>query len=152
MDTVLVVEDEPDERNALTHLLRIRGYSVESAANGEEALDVLRRLEPPPSLVLLDLNMPVMDGRALLSHMAADDQLRSIDVIVTSAAAMPGDVVAPLATAILAKPIRPTSLLDLVATTLRHQHARASTDAETEGVVQPVEEADTERLARRGTT
>jgi CheY-like chemotaxis protein len=148
METVLVVEDEQDERNALTHLLRGRGYAVESAANGEEALDVLRRLEPPPALVLLDLNMPVMDGRALLSYLATDERLRAIDVIVTSAATMPGDAVARPTTAFLAKPIRPSSLLDLVAATMQHRHGRAGDDSRADGVVQAVREVDTQKLAR----
>jgi CheY-like chemotaxis protein len=147
MDTILVVEDEPDERNALTHLLRGRGYAVESAANGREALDILRHRQSPPSLVLLDLNMPVMDGRALMSYMATDERLRLIDVIVTSAAGMPGDVAAPLTTAFLAKPIRPSSLLELVATTLQHQHVDANAETSAPGVVQAVDDVDTQKMA-----
>jgi FixJ family two-component response regulator len=98
--------------------------------------------------VLLDLNMPVMDGRALLSYLATDERLRAIDVIVTSAATMPGDAVARPTTAFLAKPIRPSSLLDLVAATMQHRHGRAGDDSRADGVVQPVDEVDTQKLAR----
>src|SRR5207244_10672732 len=59
--TVLVVEDDFDLRDALVPILEYEGHRVVSAANGKEALERLQTM-PPPSLILLDLMMPVMDG------------------------------------------------------------------------------------------
>jgi two-component system KDP operon response regulator KdpE len=57
---ILVVDDEAQIRTALARALDARGYEVESAADGQEALD--RAATQPPDLVVLDLNMPVMGG------------------------------------------------------------------------------------------
>ncbi len=58
--TVLIVDDEPNIRGFLRMALEDEGFSVETAANGKEALDKVRRR--PPDAVLLDLLMPVLDG------------------------------------------------------------------------------------------
>jgi CheY-like chemotaxis protein len=142
-ETILVVEDERDEREALGRLLRGRGYRVESAGNGQEALDALAAMETPPALVLLDLNMPVMDGRGLLRRMATDDALRSVPVIVTSASRVPVDADDSTAVAFLAKPLSPRTLLELVASTVAR---RAVVPAEPPDVVTESEPSDTQRL------
>ena len=59
---VLVIDDDADIRGALVGALEDEGYRAMSAANGLEALEVLRILPTPPSVILLDLMMPVMDG------------------------------------------------------------------------------------------
>ena len=79
---VLLVDDDVDERDAITLLLELEGADVTVAGNGEEAFDVLRA-DPLRCLILLDLQMPVMDGwefrrRQLLSSMAG------IPVVVVS--------------------------------------------------------------------
>jgi len=80
---VLVVEDDPDMRNALRETLQHAGYKVAEAANGAEALEYLHR-EAPPFLVIMDLEMPVMDGWAFLTERNRDRNLRSFPVIVVS--------------------------------------------------------------------
>jgi CheY-like chemotaxis protein len=80
---VLVVEDERDAREALVHYLRIFGYGPVGAANGLEALEVLRA-GARPSLILLDLVMPEMDGWELLRELERDPELRQIPVAVTT--------------------------------------------------------------------
>jgi CheY-like chemotaxis protein len=57
---ILVVDDDDAIRQAVSEILDLEGYSVETATNGAEALDVIAR--GTPSLVLLDMRMPVMDG------------------------------------------------------------------------------------------
>jgi CheY-like chemotaxis protein len=79
---VLLVDDDEDDRDAITLLLELEGADVTVAGNGEEAFDVLRA-DPLRCLILLDLQMPVMDGwefrrRQLLSSMAG------IPVVVVS--------------------------------------------------------------------
>src|SRR5262249_61831819 len=58
---ILIVEDDAATRDALTLVLSDEGYAVSSAANGREAIDLLRQGDAP-DLILLDLMMPVMDG------------------------------------------------------------------------------------------
>src|SRR5438128_513477 len=60
--TVLLVEDDFDLRDALVPILEYDGHRVVSAANGKEALDRLHAMPAAPSLILLDLMMPVMGG------------------------------------------------------------------------------------------
>jgi len=59
---ILVVEDELSQREALAEVLSRLGYEVRCAANGSEALELMRHSESLPGLILLDLMMPVMDG------------------------------------------------------------------------------------------
>ena len=81
--TILVVEDDEAIRMGLKHLLQFEGYRVETAWNGQDAMAQLK--SKIPSLILLDLIMPVMDGWEVLSALAADEKLAKIPVIVTSA-------------------------------------------------------------------
>ncbi len=63
--TILIVDDEPNIRGFLRLALEDAGFSVDTATNGKEALEKLRRR--PPDAVLLDLLMPVMDGWSFLA-------------------------------------------------------------------------------------
>jgi CheY-like chemotaxis protein len=84
--SVLLVEDEPDVRQSLREIIEEEGYRVADVADGRQALEYLRAHEPP-TVVLLDLMMPVMDGWQVLRAMRADAALARIPVIVISAAA-----------------------------------------------------------------
>ena len=64
---VLVVDDELNQRSALSQMLALWGYKTETAANGREALDLLAEFDA--DAVITDLNMPVMDGRQLLEEL-----------------------------------------------------------------------------------
>jgi CheY-like chemotaxis protein len=81
---VLIVEDDIDIRDALSQILEEEGYSVSTAANGQEALDLLRS-GPPPRLILLDLMMPVMNGWQFRAAQREDPALAAIPVVVISA-------------------------------------------------------------------
>jgi len=81
---ILLVEDDLDVREALADTLEDRGFEVITAANGLEALDLLRRVEAP-SLVLLDLMMPVMDGYEFLEAQRRDPILAAIPVAIVTA-------------------------------------------------------------------
>ncbi len=114
MPPVLVVDDEIDIRQALAELLAGEGYQVVSAANGAEALVVARAFHP--SLVLLDLMMPGMDGWEFRAAQKHDPALSEIPVVVLSAL---GRVPSIDADGFLQKPF---GLADLLAQ-VRH-HAR----------------------------
>ncbi len=80
---LLVVDDNPTNRNVLSRRLERQGYAVEEAANGEAALD--RIATEPFDVVLLDIVMPVMDGFEVLQRMRRDKRMRTIPVVVISA-------------------------------------------------------------------
>ena len=82
--SILIVEDDSDLREALSEVLRDEGYTVEMAADGREALDHLRR-QSRPSLILLDLTMPVMNGWQFRDEQRQDPDLSGIPVVVLSA-------------------------------------------------------------------
>ena len=83
-NSILLVEDDDLTRDALTTLLGAAGYRVIAAANGREALDRLGD-DKTPSLILLDLSMPVMDGRTFRKHQLQSPSLASIPVLLLSA-------------------------------------------------------------------
>ncbi len=80
----MVVEDDVETRELIAEVLRDDGYDVQTAANGAEALATLRT-RTLPSLILLDLMMPVMSGWQFLDERAADQSLARIPVLVLSA-------------------------------------------------------------------
>lgn len=80
---VLVVDDDADILNIVEEILSLEGYNVETAANGKEALDQVRRSRP--GLILLDMRMPVMDGWQFASRLRNQYDKR-IPVVVMSAA------------------------------------------------------------------
>lgn len=83
--SVLVVEDDSDVLESICETLRLAGFSVVAAINGQEALTNLRRHAEQTSIVLLDLMMPVMNGWQFLEEKKRDPRLASIPVVVLSA-------------------------------------------------------------------
>lgn len=110
--SVLVVDDDVDLRMTLTAILEEAGYPVRAAANGREALDVLRG-SSSRWIVLLDLSMPVMDGFAVLDELGRDRSLPAAHVIVmtggTTRSGRLGHV------ELLEKPLDPAGLLERLA-------------------------------------
>lgn len=82
---ILVVDDDYAIRIMLTEVLEDAGYQVMSAENGSQALALLRESPTPPSVILLDLMMPVMNGWVFCVEQQADAQLAPIPVVVLSA-------------------------------------------------------------------
>jgi CheY-like chemotaxis protein len=79
-----VVEDDDGLRETVAELLEARGFEVRAAEHGAIALALLEQ-EPPPSVILLDLMMPVMDGYMFLDERRKDPVLVSIPVAVITA-------------------------------------------------------------------
>jgi CheY-like chemotaxis protein len=82
---VLLVDDDVAIREALAEALVEEGFTVHAARHGREALDWLQQNGDRPCVVLLDLMMPVMDGRTFLAIRGADPSLSKVPVIVVSA-------------------------------------------------------------------
>ena len=78
--TVLVVDDDAEIREVAELVLKGGGYVVKTASNGVEALDAARAVTP--DLVLLDVNMPEMDGWEVLRSIKADAVLRKLPVVM----------------------------------------------------------------------
>jgi len=121
---VLLVEDSRDDAELTLHALqaaKIRNR-VHVAWDGAEALDFLfRRGEysdaPTPDLILLDLNLPKVDGREVLAQIKSDDRLASIPVIVVTTSQVEEDIAKSYrlhANAYVTKPIDPTVFLRAV--------------------------------------
>ncbi len=79
----MIVEDHPDTRDALQALLTAYGYDVICALDGAEALTITRR-EPRPAVIVLDLNLPRMDGDEFRRLQCADPTIAEIPVVAVS--------------------------------------------------------------------
>ncbi|MDQ2977664.1 MAG: response regulator, partial [Acidobacteriota bacterium] len=110
---VLVVEDDPDMAEAICYLLETDGFSPVAFGNGADALDYLTRGDRAlPSLILLDLGMPVMNGWELRTRLEGDAELAAIPVIVVSAFVEDAAHAGPHGTEVhLAKPFGAETLL-----------------------------------------
>ena len=87
--TILYVEDNPDNRLLIRRVLVSEGYDVVEAANAKDALERIN--ESTPSLILMDINMPDMDGYALTAKLRAIPGLNRVPIIALTANVMKGD-------------------------------------------------------------
>lgn len=110
MHIVLIVDDDHDIRVTLREFFEHEGFLVFTAASGDAALNMLKRMDPP-SFILLDQNMPIMNGDEFLVIKAKDLDLAHIPVIVMSAVS---DRTTQLgAQAFLSKPFDAEQLMEL---------------------------------------
>ena len=89
MATILLVEDHQEIWDFLSRRLKRRGYEVVVAQDGQEGLDKAR--SDKPDLLLLDMNLPVMDGWTVAKTLKADAATQAIPIIALTAHAMAGD-------------------------------------------------------------
>jgi phosphoserine phosphatase RsbU/P len=121
----LVVDDQEENRDLLTRLLRKEGYACQTATNGREALDLL--LKRPFDMVLLDAMMPEMNGFELLHRLKQDDALKHVPVIMISAFTeleRTAECIKQGAEDYLPKPFNSTLLLARVAACLEKKRSR----------------------------
>ena len=114
---ILVVDDDADFRDGLRLALEMKGYQVEEAANGKEALDRIE--QKPPLLVLLDLQMPVMNGRELLQKLRAASDTKDIPVVIISGFGFEWEAELMGAQGYIGKPFEPEELERTIAALLR---------------------------------
>jgi CheY-like chemotaxis protein len=86
---ILIVEDFDDARELYRDYLAFNGFRVETAVNGEEAIE--KALALRPALILMDLSLPVLDGWEATRRLKADRRTRRIPVVALSAHAMPAE-------------------------------------------------------------
>jgi two-component system cell cycle response regulator DivK len=86
---ILVVEDQPDNRQIIRDMLADTGYEIAETENGEEALAAIAKQRP--DLILMDIQLPVMDGYAATRRIKTDPALKSIPVIAVTSYALSGE-------------------------------------------------------------
>jgi CheY-like chemotaxis protein len=113
--SVLVIDDDEDIRDTIRAVLEDQGFAVACATNGREALDMLLRDEWNPTLILLDLTMPEMDGWAFRQEQQKVPRLAEIPVVLFSGHLEAGRAALSLnAAAMMTKPLRLEGLVTLV--------------------------------------
>ena len=110
--TVMIVDDDADAREALAQVLQTEGYWSFEAENGQEAIKQLRASVHPPQLILLDLEMPVMDGWEFLARLPQLNLGRAVPIVIVITGRDPRII--PGATAVLRKPLAVAQLLSLM--------------------------------------
>ncbi len=86
---ILIADDDAKHLNLLTDVLQAEGHTVMAAENGECALDLARSARP--SLIIMDVQMPLLDGVSAIRALKAAEETRSIPAIAITALAMDGD-------------------------------------------------------------
>lgn|SRR5262245_26209784 len=117
---ILLVEDNPMNRRVSEFLLKARGYIVDEARDGQEALEKVKT--HLPDLILMDLQLPGLDGFAAAKIIKQDDLTKKIPIVALTAYAMSGDAERALAAGCdgyITKPIDPDEFTNIVASYLK---------------------------------
>ncbi len=110
---VLIIDDEPDNLEAIKVALRYFGAEVHTSTSGAEGLEILKELKP--TMILLDLAMPEMNGWEVFQQIRSAPELEGLPVIAVTAHAMANDKERTLALGFdgyLTKPFRPSKVID----------------------------------------
>lgn len=86
---VLIVEDNPNSRKLIRDLLQVSGYTILEATDGKQGVALAK--EKRPDLILMDIQLPVMDGLEATRILKADKKTREIPIVALTAYAMEGD-------------------------------------------------------------
>jgi two-component system cell cycle response regulator DivK len=117
---ILIAEDNEANLALVEYLLRAAGHETLSATDGAEAVSLVR--QAPPDLVICDLQMPVLDGYAVLAQLREDPALRDVPVIALTAYSRRGDRTSVLVAGFdgyLSKPIDPEAFVAQIEKYLR---------------------------------
>ena len=113
--TVLIADDDEDIRETLAEILQTEGYQVAMASSGWDAIEYLKTSSASPSVILLDLMMPEMDGMEFRQLQKQNSDWATIPVIVLSAVGNPAKKAEEMGVmASLRKPLNIDQLLDLL--------------------------------------
>ena len=110
--TILVVEDNEKNAYLVTFILEKYGYQVIQARDGEAGIALARRMKP--DLILLDIQLPVMDGYAVARELRRNGELRVIPIVAVTSYAMLGDrerILAAGCVGYIEKPINPATFI-----------------------------------------
>ena len=110
--TILVIEDNEKNAYLVTFILEKCGYQVIQAQDGEAGIALAHRTKP--DLILLDIQLPVMDGYTVASELTSNEALRGIPIVAVTSYAMPGDrerILAAGCVGYIEKPINPPTFV-----------------------------------------
>lgn len=119
---VLIVDDEPDNIGVIEIVFNFHGVRFRAASSGQECLELMA--ESIPTLILADIQMPMMSGYELLAHIRANENWQSIPVIAVTAHAMSGDQSQALDAGFdgyIPKPVEAMRLVDQIQTILNEK-------------------------------
>lgn len=111
---ILLIEDDIDISEAVETILKEEGYQIKCAFNGKEALEYLKNTEKTPSLILLDIMMPYMNGYEFREVQLSDPRIKNIPTIILSAAGKHEETANLSFHETLKKPLDLETLLDVV--------------------------------------
>ncbi len=123
-ELILIIEDNEKNRKLLRDVLRVKGYATIESETAEEGLKLA--LEKSPALILMDIQLPGMDGIAALKHLKADPGTKDIPVIAVTASAMTHNRETMLAEGFDGYQTKPISLKDFLEEVRRVLDARPS--------------------------
>ncbi|TMG47293.1 MAG: response regulator [Chloroflexi bacterium] len=112
---ILVVEDEPNNLELALRIVRHAGHEATVATDGYAALELAR--EQRPQLILLDLQLPKLDGWAVVKRLRKESWAKDVPIVAVSASASPGDeskAIEAGCTEFLSKPYYPATLRDVL--------------------------------------
>jgi len=112
--TALIVEDDQIVVTLLEHLLSRRGFSVQTAYDGKQAVGFIESLSNPPALVLLDVMLPYLDGFELIKKIRSRADWDAVPIIMLTSKSQEGNIVRALeegANDYMVKPFRPGELM-----------------------------------------
>ena len=126
---ILIVDDNPQNCELLDAYLANQGYQVETAADGQQALDAVAKSQP--DVILLDIMMPKMSGYEVCKRLKSDPKTSNISIIVITALAEMGDIEKAVnagANDFLTKPVNKIELTTRVKTLLELRHVKSELD------------------------
>jgi CheY-like chemotaxis protein len=121
---LLLVEDNPVNQKLVLAILRKKGYRIDVANHGREAIEKIEAAEIPYVAVLMDVQMPVLDGLETTRHLRRDPRWTELPIIAMTAHAMTGDRERCLQAGMngyISKPVQPAHLIATVEEFLNHQ-------------------------------
>jgi CheY-like chemotaxis protein len=107
----MVIEDDPQQSEIFTHAMKMAGYEVTAALDGQKALALLA--EQTPCLIVLDLNLPTVTGDKILEYIHQEKRLSDVKVVVATANPRLAEQMLDDSDLVLIKPISFTQLRDL---------------------------------------
>jgi CheY-like chemotaxis protein len=113
--TILVIEDNEQNLYLVRFMLEKHGFTIHEASDGRQGISLASELRP--DLILLDIQLPMLDGYAVAAELRKDPALRDTPIIAVTSFAMPGDrekVLAAGATDYIEKPIDPNTFVDQI--------------------------------------
>ncbi len=121
---ILIADDEPDYISTIEFRLKAHGYTISTVPNGQAALDSVAKKKP--DLILLDINMPILNGHETLSRLKQNPETSDIPVIMVTANYSPDDITEASSQGIedyIAKPFDFTELTEKIEKAITHAKA-----------------------------